>query len=235
MDAINILWQVGILSAVLIFGIKLGLATGLANMSRKYLALVSIGYGGGVLILTEISSYFTQQITDLIYTYKFEFFLIMALIMILAGIFTIREYKVFEKNTTAATCMAVVAPCQCFFGSIILSIILVAPTVGLGLMDLSFIVAGALVLTIVLTYFASNYLVKFIKKPYPIVLGNFMFFLGIYFLLSALFLPNITAMIQNPMDGITISSPYYLIGALIVMLVIVAIGGIISRRNSNFN
>ena len=235
MDAINILWQVGILSAVLIFGIKLGLATGLANMSRRYLALVSIGYGGGVLILTEISSFFTEQITDLIYTYNFEFFLIMALIMILAGIFTIREYKVFERNTTAATCMAVVAPCPCCFGSIIVSIMLVAPTVGLGLMDLSLVVAGALVLTIVLTYFASNYLVKFINKPYPIVLGNFMFFLGIYFLLSALFLPNITAMIQNPMDGITISSPYSLIGALIVMLVIIAIGGIISRRNSNFN
>lgn len=235
MDAINILWQLGILSAVLIFGIKLGLATGLANMSRRYLALVSIGYGGGVLILTEISSYFTQQITDLIYTYNFEFFLIMALIMILAGIFTIREYKVFERNTTAATCMAVVAPCPCCFGSIIVSIMLVAPTVGLGLMDLSLVVAGALVLTIVLTYFASNYLVKFINKPYPIVLGNFMFFLGIYFLLSALFLPNITAMIQNPMDGIAISSPYNLIAALIAMLVIIAIGGIISRRNSNFN
>ena len=114
MDAINILWQVGILSAVLIFGIKLGLATGLANMSKRYLALVSIGYGGGVLILTEISSFFTKQITDLIYTYNFEFFLIMAIIMILAGIFTIREYKVFEKNTTAATCMAVVAPCPCW-------------------------------------------------------------------------------------------------------------------------
>lgn len=176
MDAVNILWQVGILSAVLIFGIKLGLATGLANMSKKYLALVSIGYGGGVLILTEISSHFTNQITDLIYTYNFEFFLIMAVIMILAGIFTIREYNVFEKNTTKATCMAVVAPCPCCFGSIIVSIMLVAPSVGLGLIDLSFIVAGALVLTIVLTYFASNYLVKFINKPYPIVLGNFMFF-----------------------------------------------------------
>ena len=235
MDAINILWQVGILSAVLIFGIKLGLATGLANMSKKYLALVSIGYGGGVLILTEISSFFTKQITDLIYTYNFEFFLIMAVIMILAGLFTIREYKVFEKNTTAATCMAVVAPCPCCFGSIIVSIMLVAPTVGLGLMDLSFVVAGALVLTIVLTYFASNYLVKFINKPYPIVLGNFMFFLGIYFLLSALFLPNITAMIANPMDAITISSPYYLIGALVLVLAVMFVGGLIARRNSNFN
>ena len=141
----------------------------------------------------------------------------------------------FERNTTAATCMAVVAPCPCCFGSIIVSIMLVAPTVGLGLMDLSLVVAGALVLTIILTYFASNYIVKFINKPYPIVLGNFMFFLGIYFLLSALFLPNITAMIQNPMEGIAISSPYHLIGSLIVMIVVIAIGGIISRRNSNFN
>ena len=235
MEVINTLWQLGILSAVLIFGIKLGLATGLANMSRKYLALVTIGYGGGVLILTEISSFYTKEITDLIYTYNFEFFLIMAVIMILAGIFTIREYKVFEKNTTAATCMAVVAPCPCCFGSIIVSIMLVAPTVGLGYFDLSIYVALALMLTIVLTYFASNYLIKYIKKPYPIVLGNFMFFLGIYFLLSALFLPNITAMIANPMDAISIASLDSLSILVISILVIMAIGGIISKRNSNFD
>ncbi|MBR3113720.1 MAG: DUF2162 domain-containing protein [Methanobrevibacter sp.] len=235
MDVVSILWQLGILSAVLIFGIKLGLATGLANMSKKYLALVSIGYGGGVLILTEISSFFTEEITNLIYTYNFEFFLIMAAIMILAGIFTIREYKVFERNTTAATCMAVIAPCPCCFGSIIVSIMLVAPTVGLGLMDLSLVVAGALVLTIVVTYFASNYIVRFIDKPYPIVLGNFMFFLGIYFLISALFLPNITAMIQNPMNAITIASMDNVSIVLILILVVMLIGGIISRRTSNFD
>lgn len=234
MDAISMLWQLGILSAVLIFGIKLGLATGLANMSKRYLALVSIGYGAGVLILTEIASFYTTQITDLIYNYNFEFFIIMAVIMILAGIFTIREYKVFEKNTTAATCMAIVAPCPCCFGSILVSILLVAPTIGLGLMNLSVIVSLALVLTIVVTYFASNYLVRFINKPYPIVLGNFMFFLGIYFLLSALFLPNITAMIQNPMDAISIASVDNVSIAIIVILAIMAIGGFISRKNTNF-
>ena len=227
MDAISLLWQLGILSAVLIFGIKLGLATGLANMSKRYLALVSIGYGGGVLILTEIASFYTTQITDLIYSYNFEFFLIMAIIMILAGIFTIREYKVFERNTTAATCMAVIAPCPCCFGSILVSILLVAPTIGLGLMNLSIIVALALVLTIVATYFASNFLIKFINKPYPIVLGNFMFFLGIYFLLSA-------AMIQNPMNAISIASVDYVSIAIIVILAFMAIGGIISKKNTNF-
>ncbi|MBQ6345656.1 MAG: DUF2162 domain-containing protein [Methanobrevibacter sp.] len=232
MEVINLLWQLGILSAVLIFGIKLGLATGLANMSKRYLAMVSIGYGGGVLILTEISSFYTAQITDIIYTYNFEFFLIMAVIMILAGIFTIREYKVFERNTTAATCMAVVAPCPCCFGSIIVSIMLVAPTVGLGLMNLSVIVAAALVLTIIVTYFASNYLVRFIKKPYPIVLGNFMFFLGIYFLISALCLPNITGLLQNPMDAISIQSPEYILAVLGLMLMIMFLGAFYFKNNS---
>ena len=232
MEVINLLWQIGILSAVLIFGIKLGLATGLANMSKRYLAMVSIGYGGGVLILTEISSFYTAQITDIIYTYNFEFFLIMAVIMILAGIFTIREYKVFERNTTAATCMAVVAPCPCCFGSIIVSIMLVAPTVGLGLMNLSVIVAVSLVLTILVTYFASNYLVRFIKKPYPIVLGNFMFFLGIYFLISALCLPNITALLQSPMDAISIQSPEYILAVLGLMLMIMFLGAFYFKNNS---
>lgn len=226
------LWQLGILAAVLIFGFKLGLATGLANMSKKYLAWVSIGYGGGVLVLAEISSFYTNQITELIYAYNFEFFLIMAIIMIAAGIFTIREYKVFERNTTAATCMAVVAPCPCCFGSIIVSILLVAPTVGLGTVELSVYVALALVLTIVLTYFASNYLIKFIKKPYPIVLGNFMFFLGIYFLLSALFLPNIATMLGNPMDAITIESANHLIGVLILIVLVMVLGGIYYKKHN---
>lgn len=232
MDVINMLWQLGILAAVLIFGFKLGLATGLANMSKKYLAWVSIGYGGGVLVLAEISSFYTNQITELIYAYNFEFFLIMAVIMIAAGIFTIREYKVFERNTTAATCMAVVAPCPCCFGSIIVSILLVAPTVGLGTVELSVYVALALVLTIVLTYFASNYLIKFINKPYPIVLGNFMFFLGIYFLLSALFLPNIATMLGNPMDAITIGSVNHLIGVLILIVLVMVLGGIYYKKHN---
>ena len=45
MDTISMLWQFGILAAVLVFGIKLGLAVGLANLSKKYLATVCAGYG----------------------------------------------------------------------------------------------------------------------------------------------------------------------------------------------
>ena len=226
------LWQFGILAAVLVFGIKLGLAVGLANLSKKYLAAVCIGYGAGVLILAEISSYFTEQITDLIYTYNSLFFIIMAVIMILAGIFTIREWKVFERNTTAATCAAIIAPCPCCFGSIIVSILLVAPTVGLGAADLSKYVALALVLPIIITYFASNIFVKYIDKPYPIVLGNFMFFLGIYFLLSALVIPNIAAIMNKSMGSIGIVSFDSLLGSIVALVILVVIGIVFSRKNN---
>jgi predicted transporter len=235
MDMMSVLWQVGIFASVLVFGVKIGLASGLANLSKKLFAIICIAYGGGVVLISAIASLYADQLIQAIYGYNTIFYIIMASIMIIAGLFTIREWKIHDKNTSTATSLAIIAPCPCCFGSIIVSIMLVAPTVGLGLMHLSVIVAAALVLTILVTYYASNYLIKFIKKPYPIVLGNFMFFLGIYFLLSALFLPNITAMIQNPMEAISIASPYSLIGALILVLVVVAIGGVISRRNSNFN
>ena len=55
MEVFNILMQVGILSAVLVFGIKVGLASGLANLSKKYLAAICIGYGAGILILSKIT------------------------------------------------------------------------------------------------------------------------------------------------------------------------------------
>ena len=232
MDTISLLWQFGILAAVLVFGIKLGLAVGLANLSKKYLATVCLGYGGGVLILAEISSHYTNQITDLIYTYNSLFFIIMAVIMILAGIFTIREWKQFERNTTAATCAAVIAPCPCCFGSIIVSTLLVAPTVGLGAVDLSVYVALALVLTIVFTYFASNVFVRYVDKPYPIVLGNFMFFLGIYFLLSALVIPNIAAIMNKTMGSISIVSMDSLLGSILALIILIAIGIVFTRKRN---
>ena len=137
MEIFNILMQVGVLSAVLVFGIKVGLASGLANLSKKYLAAICIGYGAGILILSKIASYYTSQLTTWIYTYNSVFFIAMAAIMIVAGVITIREYKVHNKNTSTATCMVVIAPCPCCFGVIIATILLLAPTVSIGVFILS--------------------------------------------------------------------------------------------------
>src|SRR5574344_385156 len=232
MEILSILMQVGVVSAVLVFGIKVGLASGLANISRKYLAGICIGYGAGVLILSKVASYYTSQLTNLIYTYNSGFFIIMAAIMIVAGVLTIREYKVHNKNTSTATCMVVIAPCPCCFGVIIATILLIAPTVSIGVFILSEYVAVALVATILISYFASNTIVKFIKKPYPIILGNFELFLGVYFLLSAIVLPNIATALSKQFSGINIQSFNSLFMFIVLALVLIVIGYSMTKKSS---
>ena len=137
MEILSALWQVGVFAAVILFGTKLGIASGLANLSKKKLALLCLGYGGGIMILSAIASLYTSQITNLINSYNSILFFIMAIIMITAGIYTIKEWKKHEKNTMRTTRMILVAPCSCYFGSILASIIMAAPTVGLGAFSLS--------------------------------------------------------------------------------------------------
>lgn len=231
MEILSALWQVGVFAAVILFGTKLGIASGLANLSKKKLALLCLGYGGGIMILSTIASLYTSQITNLINSYNSILFFIMAIIMITAGIYTIKEWKKHEKNTMRTTRMILVAPCPCYFGSILASIIMAAPTVGLGAFSLSQYVAVVMVLVIAIGYFASNLIVKFLKKPYPIVIGNFMLFLGIYFLLSSILIPNIIQVFNQSMKYMTIPSLSSLVFTFAIAIVIVAIGIIVSRKN----
>ena len=79
-------------------------------------------------------------------------------------------------------------------------------------------------------YFASNLIVKVLKKPYPIVIGNFMLFLGIYFLLSSILIPNIIQVFNQSMRSMTIPSLSSLAIAFLMGVLIMAIGIIVSRK-----
>ena len=92
MDMMGVLWQVGIFASVLVFGVKIGLASGLANLSKKLFAVICIAYGGGVVLISAIASLYSEQLVQAIYSYNTIFYIIMASIMIIAGLFTIREW-----------------------------------------------------------------------------------------------------------------------------------------------
>ena len=231
MEMFSALWQVGVFAAVILFGTKLGIASGLANLSKRNLALLCLAYGGGIMLLSAIASLYTSQMTEIINSYNSIIYLIMAIIMIFSGIYTIKEWKKHENNTMRTTRMILVAPCPCYFGSILASIIMAAPTIGLGAFSLSQYVAIAMVLVILLGYFASNLIVKFLKKPYPIVIGNFMLFLGIYFLLSSILIPNIIQAFNQSMRFMTIPSLTSLALTFLLAIGIAIMGIMISRRN----
>ena len=233
MDMMSVLWQFGILAAILVFGIKVGLASGLANLSKKLLAIICVGYGGGVLLISAVASLYAEQLTQAIYSYNSIFYIIMALIMIIAGLITIREWKVHDHNTSTATSLAVIAPCPCCFGSIVASILIVAPTIGVGAFYLSWFAAAALVAVIIITYFASNIIVKYTSKPYPIILGNFMLLLGAYFLLSAIVIPNIAGSLSKDFGNLTMGSPETIIAVIVMVVILVIIGVFLSKRSKS--
>ena len=230
MDMMSVLWQVGIFASVLVFGVKIGLASGLANLSKKLFAIICIAYGGGVVLISAIASLYADQLVQAIYGYNTIFYIIMASIMIIAGLFTIREWKIHDKNTSTATSLAIIAPCPCCFGSIIASVLIVAPTIGVSSLNLSWYAAAALVAVMIVTYLASNTIVRFIRKPYPIVLGNFMLLLGAYFLLSAIVIPNIAGALTKTASPISISSPQDILMVILAFAILIVGGMVLTKR-----
>ena len=232
MDMMSVLWQVGIFASVMVFGIKIGLATGLANLSKKLFAVICILYGGGVVGISAIASLYAEQLVQAIYSYNAIFYIIMASIMIIAGLFTIREWKIHDKNTSTATSLAIIAPCPCCFGSIIASVLVVAPTVGVSSLNLSWYAAAALVAVMIVTYLASNTIVRFIKKPYPVILGNFMLLLGAYFLLSAIVIPNIAGVLTKTLTPISIGSPQDVLMIVVAFAILMVAGVVVNKRGN---
>ena len=232
MDMMSVLWQVGIFASVMVFGIKIGLATGLANLSKKLFAVICILYGGGVVGISAIASLYAEQLVQAIYSYNAIFYIIMASIMIIAGLFTIREWKIHDKNTSTATSLAIIAPCPCCFGSIIASVLVVAPTIGVSSLNLSWYAAAALVAVMIVTYLASNTIVRFIKKPYPVILGNFMLLLGAYFLLSAIVIPNIAGVLTKTLTPISIGSPQDVLMIVVAFAILMVAGVVVNKRGN---
>jgi predicted transporter len=230
---LELLWQMGILSAVLVFGIKIGLATGFAGLSKKAATAIAVSYGAGIFILTFLISGYTDMVYKLVYDYNFVIFLVMAVIIIYAGFHTIREWKVHRKNHAKASCAAMIAPCPCCFGAVVAAIILASPFIGVSTAFVGQYAAVFLSLTIMAFYLASGAIVKIAKKPYPILLGNFMLFVGFYFLASAIVIPNISTVLQSSMSPLDIPSVKTLICAFLCVIILAFAGFYITKKKSS--
>lgn len=224
--------QYGILIAVLIFGVKIGLALGFSGIKRKTTLYILCGYGVGLILLSYICQPFTEQIYKIVYGYSSAIFAVIAVVILITGFKTIYDWKVTGKNSGSATCMAMVAPCPCCFGAILASVIMIAPVAGVSTVTLGSLSSVALVVVMGLTYFFSTQIVKRFDKPYPIVLGNFMVFMGLYFLLCILILPNMVYIGDG--SSIELSNIIGTMGVIVSAIVLMIIGGVTAKRNSTF-
>ena len=225
-------WQYGILAAVLIFGLKIGLALGFSGIEKKKVLLILVGYGVALTIFSYVLSPYTQQVYTFVYQYTSGIFACIAIVILITGFKTIYDWKVTGKDVGSGTCMAVVAPCPCCFGAILASIMLVAPIAGVSSITLGVFSSVALVLVMGITYFLSMQIVKRMKQPYPIVLGNFMIFIGLYFVLCLIILPNMAYITTG--TSIEIQSIENVSLMIVSVLCLLIAGGIFARNKSYF-
>ena len=225
-------WQYGILAAVLIFGLKIGLALGFSGIEKKKVLLILVGYGVALTIFSYVLTPYTQQVYTFVYQYTSGIFACIAIVILITGFKTIYDWKVTGKDVGSGTCMAVVAPCPCCFGAILASIMLVAPIAGVSSITLGVFSSVALVLVMGITYFLSMQIVKRMKQPYPIVLGNFMIFIGLYFVLCLIILPNMAYITTG--TSIEIQSIENVSLMIVRVLCLLIAGGIFARNKSYF-
>ncbi|MDO5851358.1 MAG: DUF2162 domain-containing protein [Methanobacteriaceae archaeon] len=228
----DLLWQLGVLSAILVFGVKIGLAMGFAGLTKKQAVLITLGYGIGVVVLSVLCTPFTDLIYTIVYGYSSVLFSIMALVILYTGFDTVKEWRRTREDHATASCMAMIAPCPCCFGSIIASIILVTPMLKVSVVEIGIYSAIALMISMILFYLISEQVVKRIDKPFPVVLGNFMIFVGLYFLLSVIILPNMISAGASSSSPITIGSLNNLLLVIVGAILLMLMGAMVTKNNS---
>ena len=234
MEIANLLWQAGILSVLLIFGVKIGLAMGFAGLSRKMAAIIIAGYGLGVYALSALADAYMNSIQGLFNTYSSLITIIMAAILIFAGVHTLREWKEHRRDTAKTACVAMVAPCPCCFGAVIVSIILVSPIIGVSAATLGKYSGIILAAFIGFFYIFANGISAAIRKPYPVLLGNFMLFAGLYFLTAAIVLPNVNSVMSMKMTPLTVPGIDTIIYVFLGTLALMGLGIYLNKRKSTF-
>jgi predicted transporter len=230
----DLLWQLGILSVVMVFGIKIGLALGFAGLSKKVVAAIILGYGGGILLLTFVAGSFTEQLQGFVYDYSSVLGIAMAAIILYAGFHTLKDWKINNKNSIKSTCMAMIAPCPCCFGAAVAAIIIAAPMIGASAFAVGEYAAVFLMITMAVCYMISGLIGRALNKPYPVLLGNFMLFAGFYFLTSAIVIPNISTVLSQQMSPVDIPDIWTFAYALITIVVLTVAGYYIARNRSPF-
>ena len=229
---LELLGLFGIILTVLIFGSIIGLTLRFQIHSKKTASFAIIGYG----IFLFISTYSLLLHEDILYKllndYNSIIFAMISLLIIFTGFIVLRKKEKISQERGKLSQISLILHFICCFGAVVTTTMLIFPLTEISALSMGLFTAISLSLIITAFYLAFKKLLRIFKKPYPILLGNFMLFIGFYYLALAVIVPNITAVLSSKVNLINIPSVWMLIYAFITVVVLSVIGFFTAKKHS---
>ncbi len=182
MDVI-ILATFGILSSILVFGIKTGLGCGFADIKKREIVVICAGYFVISIIMGYLVGTVSNDFLETISGVGLSFHVLLAGLMIAAGIYTRKQWNC-GCDVSRRTFVFLSLPCP-----VCLIALFIATTMLAAALDLGGLVIGVMVGSIFfLSALASSLLFRRLGKT-PGTLGSVMMFVGIFYVLGAVLIP----------------------------------------------
>ncbi len=230
MDLMIIILQFLAVMSILVYGVNIGLATGLADLSKRVILFICLLYGGSVYYINYLGSTYTDIILEFVSSNNNLFYVSLGLLLIVAGIVTIREWRLHDKNTLLSIILSLSVPYLCFMLSLLLLNSYLTSTIDLTNYTIKILSSLVLIAIILITYFASKRS-KSAKKSYQVIMGNYMISLGLYYLISIMVTPNIVTMRTEKLAAVSIEYPEMMV-LLIISVIIMILYGIKNNKNN---
>jgi len=215
MDVVNVV-TFGILSSILVFGIKTGLGCGFADIKKREIVVICAGYFVISIIMGYIVGTVSNDFLETISSVGLSFHILLAGLMIAAGIYTQKQWNC-GCDVSRRTFVFLSLPCP-----VCLSALFIATTMLAAALDLSGIVIGVMVGSIFfLSALASSFSFRRLGKT-PETLGSVMMFVGIFYMLGAVLVPAYMQSKTLIVPQLTMNTGAMLISFAVLVLFITA-------------
>ncbi len=214
---------VGILLGIMIFAMKTGVGCGFSNIRRRDVLIIAAGYFVISVILGGLIGLVDQSRLDMITSLGMTLHVIVALLLIGAGIYTQKQWSC-GHDVSRHTFLFISVPCPVCLTALFVSCMILASTLGWGGLRIGALVGFVFFVTVL----SSSWIFRKMHRT-PEDLGAVMMFLGIFYLLGSMLVP---AYIKSKQLNIPPTGGELDIIPLLMLTGIVLFGYIIGNRRS---
>ncbi|MCK9151889.1 DUF2162 family putative transporter [Methanobacterium alcaliphilum] len=229
----EIIWEFLIISVITLLAINIGLAMGLSRIEKKKALVISITYCLFIflsLILTCIILQYVNLLYPLMSNYISIIMALIGFLLIIGAILTISGWKKNKKEYTNLKSPAIVFSFVCCFLGIISNFILLSKSTIFSSFEAKLYILGPLLIVIIIFFLFSKFLRK-AESPYPLVIANYMTLNGLFFIIAAIFIPNINSLSNVQTNPLVIKSTSSLFFLFIAGIGILLLGVFLHNRS----